>query len=134
MYYILYVLPVYCYVSLEYLEQVDISPFLFEINTKRITSTTLSRMLTLQSSQVFRSGLTLNPYRHLINHILLEKIGPEANGFIDSTDEKIDPLLEQNDAIIDIQANRSSKTGQLHYSLLATQPGGGVRQKYTRTL
>ncbi|KAK6362436.1 hypothetical protein LTS17_012863 [Exophiala oligosperma] len=76
----------------------------------------------------------LNPYRHLINHILLKKIRPDVEGFLDAENEDIDPALVQNDSIVDIQANRSTKTTLLNYSLLATQPGSGIRQKYIRTI
>jgi superfamily II DNA helicase RecQ len=133
-YYILYVMPVYYYLSIEYLEQDEISPFLFEINGSRILSPTLSRMLYIRSSQEFRHGLTLNPYRHLVNHIILEKIGPEAEAFLDASDENSDTPIDIVDSIVDIQANRSSKTAALNYSLLATQPVGGMRQKYLRTI
>ena len=132
--YILYVIPVYYYISLEYLELDELSPFLFEVNGDQIRSSTLSRQLYVQSGLIFRSGLTVNPYRHLVNHILLDKIGPEAAEFIDSTDENIDPAIEQIDSIIDEQANRSSKTGQLHYSLLANHSTGGQRGKYRKVV
>jgi superfamily II DNA helicase RecQ len=133
-YYILYTLPVYYYLSLEYLEEETISPFLFEINGSRIESPILSRTLYIESGAIFRNGLTLNPYRHLVNHILLEKIGELAIDFLDSTTENIESAPEQSDPIIDEMANRSTKTGRLHYSLLANQPGGGIRQKYIRTV
>lgn len=133
-YYILFTMPVYYFINLEYLQERQISPFLFEINGRRIESPTLSRMLYIKSSEIFRSGLTLNPYRHLINHILLEKIGSRVIEFIDSSEEGIEPEVERDDSIIDLQANRSTKTGEHHYSLLATQPGGGVRSQYIRTI
>jgi superfamily II DNA helicase RecQ len=107
-YYLVYVIPLYYYFNIEFLEVTTLSPYLLENKGKPISSTTLSTTLYKISSSYFREGLTINPYRHLINYIIKEYLGYN----IDLEEEE----EEEEDNIIDLLANRTTKVGNLSYS------------------
>lgn len=132
-YYLVYVMPLYNYLRLQYLDQNEISPFLFEEEGRQLTSTILSRTLLQTSARYFRHGLTIQPYRQLINYIIREYI-EGGTEFIEDDIESYKDELEGTDDIVDIQANRSRKTGSLHYSLRRDLPMGITNDRYYRTL
>ena len=107
-YYLVYIIPLYDYFNIEYFKITTLSSLLLENKGESISATSLSTSLYRFSSSYFRNGLTLNPYRHLINYIIKEYLGYN----IDPEDDE----EEEEDTIIDILANRSSKVGNLSYS------------------
>ena len=108
-YYLVYIIPLYYYFNIEYLEEPNLSPYLLENKGKTISSTSLSTTLYKFSSSYFREGLTINPYRHLINYIIKERLGYSID-----LEENLEE--EEEDTIIDLLANRSTKVGNLNYS------------------
>lgn len=107
LYYLVYIIPLYTYFNIEYLKDTRFSPYLFKEKGKPISSTILSNTLFKESSRVFRDGLSLNPYRHLINYLIKEKLGYNTT-LQEDEDEEQD--------IVDTLANRSTKVGNINYS------------------
>lgn len=78
------------------------------------------------SSLYFREGLTINPYRHLINYIIKEKLNYNIN-----LEEEED---EEEDNIVDLLANRSTKVGNLNYSRDLNLSSNTTKDLYNKSL
>ena len=124
-YYLVYIIPLYYYFNIEYLGLIKLSPYLLENKGTTISSTTLSNTLFKISSSYFREGLTINPYRHLINYIIKEKLGYNIN---------LEEEEEEEDNIVDLLANRSTKVGNLSYSRDLNLSFSTTKDIYNRTL
>jgi superfamily II DNA helicase RecQ len=125
-YYLVYIIPLYYYFNIEYLGLIRISPYLLENKGSIISSITLSNILFKISSSYFREGLTLNPYRHLINYIIKEKLNYNIN--LEEEEE------EEEDNIVDLLANRSTKVGNLNYSRDLNLSFSTTKDIYNRAL
>ena len=103
LYYLLYIIPFYRWVNINIIERNDESADLFKINNKQITSPRLSTLLYNKSLLYFQRGLTLALYQYLIIYIIKERI--RSNFF----------NIEE-DNIVDLLSNHSSKTADMHYA------------------
>jgi hypothetical protein len=107
-YYLVYIIPLYYYFNIEYLELKNISSYLLENKGTSISNINLSNTLFKISFSYFKKRLSVNSYRYLINYIIKEKLNYNIN-----LEEK---EKEEKDNIINILANRSSKIESLNYS------------------
>jgi len=93
-YYLIYIVPFYDYLNIYYLNKEEVSYLLLEDRGKPFTGATISNTLFKESSAFFREGLTLNPYRHLINYILKERLNYSK--------EDLEEDLNEEEDIIDL--------------------------------
>jgi len=131
-YYLVYIIPLYEYFNIEYLERSkeSFSYLLLEDRGNPISSTTLSTTLFRESSTIFREGLTLNPYRHLIDYIIKRRLGYEL-GILE--DDLEDSNREREDLVNQL-ANRSTKVGRINYGLEVDLLGSKNRDFYNKSL
>lgn len=74
--YILYIIPFKEYINREYFILDEPStPLLLVRDNKPLTTSLLSTTLELESSRLFRKGLTIASYRKIINYIIKTKLG-----------------------------------------------------------
>ena len=114
--YILYIIPFKEYILEYYYNNPNFStPYLLVKDSTVITTNTLSRILKRESALLFRKGLTIKPYRKLINAILKMKLNNLS--YNSSSNES---SSNKEDLIEDRQANRSTKISYNYYFNIGT--------------
>lgn len=107
--YLLLVVPFYRFIRVKYYKTTILGPYLLEINNKNITSDRLSTLLNIEASKYLNTELNINKYRQIIQFINKIYIDPKYS-LVNSDSED-----ENNNSIIDILANRSSRIGNTTY-------------------
>ena len=115
LYYLVLVNPFYRSLKRDYYNIIIDTPYLFEIDNKRITSSNLSTIFKENSNKFFEGrNLTLNPYRHLINYIIKSRF---------NILDPFNPFKEDiTNNIVDILSNHTEKTADYNYSLSKELP------------
>jgi hypothetical protein len=116
LYYLTLVIPFYSYLKINYLLLKSESPYIFEINNKHLTTTTLSSLLRREAKNSLKvKNLTLSPWRDLILYIIKTRIQ------IDKDSLKATPFITRGynanyvTPIQDLLANHSRFTAENHY-------------------
>ena len=116
LYYLTLVIPFYSYLKINYLSLENESPYIFELNNKHLTTTTLSSLLRREAQNSLKvKNLTLSPWRDLILYIIKTRIQ------IDKDSLKATPFITRGynanyvTPIQDLLANHSRFTAENHY-------------------
>lgn len=72
--YLIFFLPLYHFININYFKITKISPKLFESKGQLFTVDYLSNLLGLETLKYLGETITINPYRHLIKYIIKERL------------------------------------------------------------